>query len=325
LQQRPHPLLQQPPLNQVQPFNPIAAEVKKSIPIEEKVKPITQNLQSSPPVNISKESVDSIILPTSSIAAHPISGETDRREPPKFGGKGTFSSISAVAAAAGHINPLLNSSPSSIDGGLSKTCGGPSHPGIIGNGSINANQNPAQSVGPSEEIRLPVGGIGMNQSGASHSSSHIENGNSSAANALKGVVSQHTIAQKGVASQKGEVKPLRINLSKTQRDKFKDKKLKEEPENQREKEQEKEKGDDRGGYQDKEREYRDKERDRDTLRQQPLATVSTVSEVLTYENLELGDVATLSKMRDATAAKLLELERKTMLVIILAVFFRHHY
>jgi hypothetical protein len=312
LQQRPPQLLQQPQQNQVQPRK----EVRKLIPIEEIVKYSTQSLQSSTSVNIGKESVDSIILPTSSIAAPSISGETGRREPPKFGGKGTFSSISAVAAAAGHINPLLNSSPSPIDGGLSKTYGGPPHPGFFGNGSINANQNPAQSVGSSEEIRLPIGGIGMNQSVASHNSSHIENGNLSAANALKGVVSQQSIAQKGVASLKGEVKPLRINLSKTQRDKFKDKKLKEQPEKQQEKEQEKERGDDREGHQAKER---------DSLHQQPLATVSTVSEVLTYENLELADAATLSKMRDITAAKLLALERKTMLVIIFAILFRRHY
>jgi hypothetical protein len=230
------------------------------------------------------------------IPVQSIPGEIDRKEPPKFGGKGTFSSISAVAAAAGHINPLLNSSPSHIDGGLAKPYAASSHPGFTGNGSTNGNQSTGQSMGSSEEIRLPVNGIAL------HSTEM------SASNALKGV-NQHPIAQKGAASQKGgEVKPLRVNLSKTQRDKFKDKKLKEEPEKQG-KEQETVKIEDRTVYPDKER---------DSMRQQPSATV--LPEVLTYENLKLGDIATLSKMREITAAKLLVLEQKAMLVTIVDIY-----
>lgn len=250
-----------------------------------------------------KELTDSIILPTTAIPVQFIPGEIDRREPPKFGGKGTFSSISAVAAAAGHINPLLNSSPSHIDGGSTKLYAGSSNSGFTGNGSTHGNQSTSQSMGSSEVIRLPVGGIALH-------STHIESSNLSVSNALKGINQHHPVAQKGASSQKGgDVKPLRINLSKTQRDKFKDKKLKDEPENQG-KELEAVKIGDRGVFPDKER---------DSLRQQPSATV--LPEVLTHENLKLGDIATLSKLREITAAKLLVLEQKAMLVRIVDICF----
>lgn len=315
---------QQPHQNEVQSQNQIAAAVSKVRPIEEVVQSSAQISPATVTANSGKELVDSIILPTTLMAAQSIGG-VDRREPQKAGGKGTFSSISAVAAAAGHVNPLLNSSPSSNDRVPMKTIGGPTHPGFNGNGLTNGSQNLAQSRGSSEalnEISLPAHGVGGRQPLAASNSTILENNNTLAVNAQKTVTSQYSMSQKGIASQKGEVKPLRINLSKAQREKSKDKKIKEDQEKESDKEiekqrdkvkeQEKEKVDDREKFLEKER---------DPLRQQTLAITSAVSEVLTYENLKLGNIATLSKMRDLAAAKLSALERKTMLVIDFAIIF----
>lgn len=65
----------------------------------------------------------------------------ERREQ-KMGGKGTFSSIGAIAAAAGYVMPVSNSSPSSGTPPVPlKTGTGPLylHPGPIHPGQINSS------------------------------------------------------------------------------------------------------------------------------------------------------------------------------------------
>ena len=273
----------------------------------------------------------------------------ERREPPKMGGKGTFSAISAVAAAAGHVNPLLNpviKSSSPLDSLSSKISNGSlylplgNNPAILGPGpgpGLKAPTGPGPGSGSGQRALGPSGGeISLPLRGPPVLTLPLASGvplDGSAGVTGKGAkVAVKTAVVKDKDKDKDkdkekvsvkEVRSIRVSQTKTQREKVKERKTREAAEKEQEKAAEIEA--ERKMEQEREKErVKDKEKetvlqqaiDKEKLREdkeREIAAAALASAAVTYSDLKLESLTALSKRKELTTAKLLALERRTML------------
>ena len=291
-----------------------------------------------------------ISLPPASTSA-PIEQPVERREQ-KTGGKGTFSSISAVAAAAGHVNPLLkptqpedSATPGTIKNppaiplgppfqppsssltanlgigplGIIKTAPGPRIPGS----SVDEISLPQRSLGQVGQPGPPL--LGRETTGSvpavAAPSSEVPSSTVGAVKSAKAASGKPPIVKEKVSTK--EVKISRTSQTKAQREKVKERKAREvaekEQEKEAEKEAEKEKEREREKEKEKEKERekeREREKEKERLKEEKerdAAAAAIASAVVTHHDLKLESVTSLTRRKEVTTAKLIALERKAMI------------
>ena len=307
-------------------------------------------------INTSEESTVStassvyISLPPASTAT-PIELLVERREQ-KTGGKGTFSSISAVAAAAGHVNPLLKSAQlddSTIPGtvkipvgiasgppfqppsssltanlgmgplGVMKTTPGPG-PRIPGPG-VDEISLPQRNLGPPTQPLLGREMISSLGAVTVPSTAEVPTSTVGAVKNTKTASGKAPIVKEKVSVK--EVKISRTSQTKAQREKVKERKAREVAEKEQEKEAEKELEKEKEREREKEREKekekekeREREKEKERLKEEKerdAAAAAIASAVITHHDLKLESVTALTRRKELTTTKLISLERKAML------------
>ena len=307
-------------------------------------------------INTSEESTVStassvyISLPPASTAT-PTELLVERREQ-KTGGKGTFSSISAVAAAAGHVNPLLKPAQlddSTIPGtvkipvgitsgppfqpptssltanlgmgplGIMKTTPGPG-PRIPGPG-VDEISLPQRNLGPPSQPLLGREMISSLAAVTVPSTAEVPVSTVSAVKNTKSASGKAPIVKEKVSVK--EVKISRTSQTKAQREKVKERKAREVAEKEQEKEAEKELEKEKEREREKEREKekekekeREREKEKERLKEEKerdAAAAAIASAVITHHDLKLESVTALTRRKELTTTKLIALERKAML------------
>jgi HSA len=291
-----------------------------------------------------------ISLPQASTTT-PVEQPAERREQ-KTGGKGTFSSISAVAAAAGHVNPLLKptqlddsaalgpvKNPTAIPSGppfqppsssltanlgigplgIIKTAPGPRIPGS----SVDEISLPQRSLGQVGQPGPPL--LGRETTGSvpavAAPSAEVPSSTVGAVKSAKAASGKPPIVKEKVSTK--EVKISRTSQTKAQREKVKERKAREvaekEQEKEAEKEAEKEKEREREKEKEKEKERekeREREKEKERLKEEKerdAAAAAIASAVVTHHDLKLESVTSLTRRKEVTTAKLIALERKAMI------------